>query len=451
MTLHFNSIVIGGGTAGLAVGALLAKRGYKPVILERDPRLGGRTSSFEYRGYLIDTGSHQFASWSRSGMKALFDEVGAEDLNLVPIRPSIMRYDVTTKKYTKASGRDSLGEKAYEDFKKIVATIAGLSKEEIDASHGITAETWLLKQVKNGELLDFFRRITGFAGQGLEVLPAGCLLETLNNSFNAEIGIGYPQKGGCIAFSNALEVAIKRHGGEVMKEIIVDKIKFKGNKAQGIIGRRIESGGQMIMEIDIDAPIVVCTMPISRLFSLIPREKVSKTFAEKVDGFESKPYAGILAGVDASLLEGFGDGEQFFQFTAGRKGESWHALVTIPTYVDKDLAPKGRHYIICNSHGMLPKSQEHMIPELHKKLRELLSQMWPNFNDAIDWISEIVYYGAAFAPRMGTTGKDSAAGCVDSLKGMYLAGDGACPGASGGVGSAVKSAWVCMADIEKKA
>jgi phytoene desaturase len=50
------AIVIGGGIAGLASAALLAREGYDVVLLEKNPELGGRAGSWERDGFRFDTG-----------------------------------------------------------------------------------------------------------------------------------------------------------------------------------------------------------------------------------------------------------------------------------------------------------------------------------------------------------------------------------------------------------
>ena len=50
------AIVVGGGIAGLATAALLARDGYAVELLEQNDELGGRTGSWESRGFRFDTG-----------------------------------------------------------------------------------------------------------------------------------------------------------------------------------------------------------------------------------------------------------------------------------------------------------------------------------------------------------------------------------------------------------
>lgn len=54
------AIVIGGGIAGLATSALVAREGHEVVLLERSDHLGGRAGSIEEQGFRFDTGPSWF-------------------------------------------------------------------------------------------------------------------------------------------------------------------------------------------------------------------------------------------------------------------------------------------------------------------------------------------------------------------------------------------------------
>ena len=49
-------IIVGSGPGGLATAMLLAKKGIDVTVLEKQPRVGGRTSSIEAEGYRFDVG-----------------------------------------------------------------------------------------------------------------------------------------------------------------------------------------------------------------------------------------------------------------------------------------------------------------------------------------------------------------------------------------------------------
>jgi phytoene desaturase len=86
-------VVIGGGIAGLASAALLAKEGHTVTLLERQPEVGGRAGSWQHDGFRFDTGP----SWYL--MPEVFDHFyklmgtsAEEQLSLVTLDPGYRVY-----------------------------------------------------------------------------------------------------------------------------------------------------------------------------------------------------------------------------------------------------------------------------------------------------------------------------------------------------------------------
>ncbi|MGN6326594.1 phytoene desaturase family protein [Pseudolysinimonas sp.] len=85
--------VIGGGIAGLATAALVAREGHEVVLLEKNPTVGGRVGLWEHGGFRFDTGP----SWYL--MPEVFDHFfrllgtsTAEQLELVQLDPGYRVY-----------------------------------------------------------------------------------------------------------------------------------------------------------------------------------------------------------------------------------------------------------------------------------------------------------------------------------------------------------------------
>ena len=87
------AVVVGGGIAGLATAALLARDGYDTTLVEARDALGGRAGSWECDGFRFDTGP----SWYL--MPDAFDHffrlmgtTAAEQLDLVDLDPGYRIY-----------------------------------------------------------------------------------------------------------------------------------------------------------------------------------------------------------------------------------------------------------------------------------------------------------------------------------------------------------------------
>ncbi len=52
----YDAIVVGGGLGGLLAGGMLAKKGMKTLIVEKNPFLGGRCRTIEWGGFRADIG-----------------------------------------------------------------------------------------------------------------------------------------------------------------------------------------------------------------------------------------------------------------------------------------------------------------------------------------------------------------------------------------------------------
>ena len=83
---NHDAIIIGGGFAGLSAAVELAAQGFRVVVLESRPRLGGRATSYRHHatGELVDNGQHVLFGCYRETLRFL-QTIGARaDLHLQP-------------------------------------------------------------------------------------------------------------------------------------------------------------------------------------------------------------------------------------------------------------------------------------------------------------------------------------------------------------------------------
>jgi len=72
----YDVIVIGAGMGGLTAAALLAKKGFKTLLLEKEDQVGGYAVSFKRQGFLFDAtgafvgGCHEGGEFYQSLMRS---------------------------------------------------------------------------------------------------------------------------------------------------------------------------------------------------------------------------------------------------------------------------------------------------------------------------------------------------------------------------------------------
>ena len=66
--MNYEVVVVGGGIGGLTAAALLAARGMRVCLLERESRVGGCVATFERLGYQFEPGAGLYAGWEPGGI-----------------------------------------------------------------------------------------------------------------------------------------------------------------------------------------------------------------------------------------------------------------------------------------------------------------------------------------------------------------------------------------------
>lgn len=87
--MAYEVVVVGGGIGGLTVAALLAARGVKVCLLEKESRGGGCAVSFERFGYEFEAGASLYASWQPGEIhERVFSELPVAPPEVRPARPA---------------------------------------------------------------------------------------------------------------------------------------------------------------------------------------------------------------------------------------------------------------------------------------------------------------------------------------------------------------------------
>ncbi|KTS35975.1 FAD-dependent oxidoreductase [Methylobacterium indicum] len=289
MSLHTETLVIGGGPAGLTTGYMLAKAGRDVVVLERDPvQVGGISRTVEYKGFLFDIGGHRFFSKAKEVVD-LWNEILPDDFIERP-RLSRIYYKGKTYAYPlKAfealrnlgileSGlcvasylwararpikepksfhewvRNQFGERLFSIFfKTYTEKVWGMSCDDISAD-------WAAQRIKGLDLgaaiRDGLKRSLGLhrpAASG-----DGAVIKTLIESFR------YPRRGPGMMW-DAAAAAIRENGGRVLLDRRVDGLSYDATTKLWTVSARREDGSRETFT----ARNVVSSAPIRELVGAI--------------------------------------------------------------------------------------------------------------------------------------------------------------------------------------
>ncbi len=85
----FDALVIGAGAGGMAAAARLNRLGYRTLLAESRDRVGGRASTVEIDGFLVNTGALIIETGGENGK--LFNDLGVSMGTRLPARPLVLR------------------------------------------------------------------------------------------------------------------------------------------------------------------------------------------------------------------------------------------------------------------------------------------------------------------------------------------------------------------------
>lgn len=257
-------VIIGAGPGGLAGAMLLAGAGCDVTVLERLPRVGGRTSTIGAEGFRFDLGP-TFFLYPRV-LESIFAAVGRDLHEEVPMVRLDPQYHLVF-----GAGGDL---KATPDVRRMEQAIAALSSRDalqlrrfladnrvkMDEFRAILESPFLgwrdllspqLMKVLpllrpwlslDGELRRYFedprvRLAMTFQSKYLGMSPFNCpSLFSILSFLEYEYGVYHPM-GGCGEVSRAMARAAEELGAKIRLDDEVEEILFQGRRAVGVRSR----------------------------------------------------------------------------------------------------------------------------------------------------------------------------------------------------------------------
>lgn len=397
----YDVIVIGAGFGGSACAGLLAKRGLRVLLVEKNARAGGKAMSISKKGFT-------YTAWVVIGApvvgnlyQEVAQELGVADLIelAVPGAPASL-YRTASGAYTRVPnmpvGQTDPGaifdwlEVRPEDRDAAMAFFAQLTMmppEEIDRLHGISFEQWLRPFNIPRSLYAFLisNCCDGMFMVPVDQLEAAEAIASLQDMFLRHGGIFC--RGGYGRVAEAYCEAVRRHGGTVLMKARTERIIVADGAVRGVV----TSQGTF------HAPIVVSNAGLQpTVLKLVGEEHFGPDYLQYVKRLV--PSWALLGHryflrqpvTDAAYGVVFSDDspwslERLQQADAGRASREGVVYFEVPSNYDPTAAPPGKQLLITGS--FCPPSPQMTDDEIAAWARageEIIFRALPGLEGAIE-------------------------------------------------------------------
>lgn len=386
--------MIGAGIGGLVTASQLAAKGAKVLVLERYLIPGGSGGSFKREGYTFDVGASMIFGFGEKGHTNLLTRALADVGEYCETIP-----DSAQLEYHLPDGLNIAVDRNYENFISKLTTIYPHEARGIrdfydacwqvfrclDAMPLLSLEDptylakvffraplaclglarWLpinvgdvaRKYIKDPALLKFIDMEcfcwSVMPADRTPMINAGMVFSDRHSG-----GINYP-KGGVGIIAEKLVSGLERHGGQIRYKARVTKVLLEAGKAAGV---QLANGEQIR-----SCKVVSNATRWDTFGELINNAHTPKSENTWRKRYKPSPsFLSLHLGIDAALVpKDFQCHHLLLEDWQQMEVEQGVVFMSMPTLLDSNLAPLGKHILHC----FTPSSMEHwqgLSPSLYK-------------------------------------------------------------------------------------
>jgi phytoene desaturase len=375
--MDYDAVVIGAGLGGLSSAAVLAKNGYKTLILENTGQVGGCCSSYDHGDYRFDIGASVVElDWVIDDLFTKLGKKTSDHIDFIPVDPIYGFFTADGRRFSYPVSIDGTREviaQFSEEDARAWSRFSEVGSEAINFAFGkvmsesmgnmsdlikvAIANPKLIKYFKymilnfESVLCKFFKSDTVRASMSLQsyfvgLPPSLCPGYVAFLAYSEHEGIFYP-RGGMSGIPEGIADAYKEFGGEIRFNSQVKKVLSDGKDVCGV---ELADGTQ------IKSKIVVSNINAKTLYlDLVGEEKLPAWAKRAIKSYNvSIPAPMIMLGLDKKPdLDAH---HSFCYATLDEMNRIWYEdyannkvpdggfmLISWPTHADPSLAPEGHH------------------------------------------------------------------------------------------------------------
>ena len=498
MSDNYDVIIIGAGLAGLSVGAIMAGDEKKRVlILEKENYLGGRLLSFtgedgqlklhgqslgsqEFKrtmasvyawvtraepdmetilsqglldGYSFEAGGHA-TFWGTKGRVGFLLDYLNKPVDLPGNEGfSVLDPDKYQLFPVEKGGRyDWMSEESNRTAKKMLREMAMASPEVLEEWDKISFGQWLNDRTDDCKVYEYLAAVASIhmvMGEP-DMIPAGDFIRFMRTA--VEIGMnlisgstGIVPKPGFVYIGERIAEKVTESGGEIKTGTRVSEVLFQNGRAVGV--RVMGEAGDQVYRAD----RIVCTVPIRKIWSFLPRDLFPVDLVKQVDEeFFSVGMLTGFVGLKSDVLRDAGiNPKSWLLVPAIIKAEEGYIgdvdiISIMPSNFEPSLAPPDKHsiaYSIALTDAELrDKAKVDRVIDL---ARDIFHKTFPKMKEDTIWeVWTCSDKGFGDWPPPGTRRPDTT---QPDMPGLFFAGDGYGAKTWGsGMDAAVYSALLCL-------